>query len=238
VASSTFAAAAAAESPSETVSAAVATISWAVRNGSPPIASRSATPVAVEKPSPAASASVASSQSAVATAPAATSVASRTSSATSNTPAWARWRSRLYARGSPLSRLSVPVASPMASPATPRVSSSVSGFFFWGMIEEVEAYASDSSTNPLFEKRTKSSASPDSVVACVAHAVAPSARKSRDDAASVEFRTVPSNPSSSAVRSRSTSNGVPANAAAPSGDRLTRSYASSRRSVSRATPPS
>jgi len=100
----------------------------------------------------------------------------------------------------------------------------VSGFFFCGMIDEVELYPSSRTTNPARgeDQSTSSSASRLAETIRMEAAESASRAKSRDETASMVFSTMPEKPSRAAVHSRSTGYPVPAKAAAPSGDRFVR----------------
>ena len=80
---------------------------------------------------------------------------------------------------------------------------------------------------------TISSASRDRCTAQIEAAAKSSSAKSRSDTASIAFAAGRSKPSSSAVWLRSIGNDVPASAAAPNGDSLSRARASVRRPRSR-----
>jgi hypothetical protein len=102
-----------------------------------------------------------------------------------------------------------------------RRSSAASGFFFWGMIEEPDAQASDTSQNPnsSLDQSTISAPRRERWVAHVAAAARKSSTKSRLETASIEFSATPVNPSSAATARRSVSKFTPASAPAPKGRR-------------------
>ncbi len=108
--------------------------------------------------------------------------------------------------------------------ALARTSSIVSGFFFWGMIEEVEQYASSRTTNPTSgeDQSTSSSASRLAPAISTAPAESASSAKSLPETASIEFSRMPAKPSRAAVHSRSRGYPVEANAAEPRGERFVR----------------
>ena len=133
----------------------------------------------------------------------------------------------------------MPVAAAITLPAFPRTSSATSGFFFCGMIEEVEAYRSSivTKSNSDVDQRISSDAMRLRSVMRFADAEADSIRKSRALTASIEFSITPSKPSNPEVRALFIGNPVPANAAAPSGLLFVRVYAPLSLSKSRSSAP-
>ena len=123
----------------------------------------------------------------------------------------------------------------MTRPALPRTSSGTSGFFFCGMMLEPVQKASGSSTKPncCEVQITSSSHQRDRWTAVSDAAAQNSTAKSRSLTASRELAVTPSNPSAAAVAARSMGNVVPARAAAPRGDRLSRTRQSANRARSR-----
>ena len=105
------------------------------------------------------------------------------------------------------------------------------------MIEEPVENLSDNRTNEncADDQITSSSESRDRCIAQIEAAESVSRIKSRSDTASSELAIGRSNPSASAVISRSIGNDVPASAAAPSGLSFSRRRASSNRPLSRSS---
>src|SRR5512136_462700 len=137
--------------------------------------------------------------------------------------------------GRPFTMERAAARAPAAVPDFARRISRVSGFFFWGMMEEVEQNSSARVTNPArgLAQRMRSAESRLAVVERIADAERTSRRKSREETASMEFSARPPNPRSSLVYSRSMGNPVEAKAAAPRGDRFTLPMAERRRARSR-----
>ena len=133
--------------------------------------------------------------------------------------------------------LSIATRFPCTVPTFARKSSIVSGFFFWGMMDDVEEYVSASSMNPNSDvlHNISSSAILDILVIRFENADTDSIIKSRLDTASCEFSMSESKPSSSHVNSRSMGKPVEANAAAPSGLLFVRLYAPLSRLESRSS---
>ena len=114
-------------------------------------------------------------------------------------------RSRWYARGRPLSSVSIAVSAPITPAERPRTSSAGSGFFLLGIIELPVENASATRTKPNrgFDHQVSSSASRERWTIARAAAASTSTTKSRSATASIELRVTPSKPSSAAVASRS-----------------------------------
>ena len=121
-------------------------------------------------------------------------------------------------------------------PVLARTNSAASGLRFCGMIEEPVVNLSESFRNPTSgeHQSTISSAKRDRCTAVIAAAASASSTKSRSETASSEFAVGRSKPSAIAVIARSSGNDVPASAADPSGDSLSRLRASANRPRSRA----
>ena len=145
--------------------------------------------------------------------------------------------SLLYASGRPFSIVSSVTRSPYTRPVLPRTSSAISGFFFWGIIDEPVVNASDNSTNPNSQDdhSTSSSESRDRCIITMAISAASSTQKSRSDTPSIEFRHTFSMPSFSASDLRSVGYVVPASAQLPIGEILMRFRQSESRSMSRSS---
>ena len=180
--------------------------------------------VAVEPPAAATAAIRSAWNCAVPTAPARTRTDRRVSSTPRQSWGLSSCRSRLYACGNPFTIPSAAASAPATVDALARTSSIVSGFFFCGMIEEVEQYASSRTTNPTSgeDQSTSSSASRLAPDIRTAPAESASRAKSRPETASMEFSRTPEKPSRDAVHSRSSGYPVEANAAEPSGQRFVR----------------
>src|SRR5436190_1740974 len=127
------------------------------------------------------------------------------------------------------------MSAPLKSPVLARTSSAASGLRFCGMIELPVVKASVSRIKPKasLDQMTTSSAKRDRCVPASAAAARNSTAKSRSETASIEFAAGRSKPSAAAVRSRSIGKAVPASAAAPSGDSLSRRRQSAKRPRSR-----
>ena len=117
----------------------------------------------------------------------------------------------------------------------PRVSSSVSGLTFWGMIELPVQKACGSFRNPnsVVDHRIHSSAQPLRCVAIMLRTNTDSTAKSRSLLISMLLAASDSKPSNWAVICRSIGMLVPATAAPPSGQLLTLRRQSARRDRSR-----
>ena len=146
-------------------------------------------------------------------------------------------RSLLYERGKPFSMTSMFTNVPMTEPVLPLISSVMSGFFFWGMMEEPVVYLSSISTKPnSWEDQYTSSSEMDD--RCTAHWDAQNAisvTKSLSLTESMEFSVGPENPRASAVIFLSMGYVVPARAAEPRGHLFILLKASMKRSASRAS---
>ena len=128
------------------------------------------------------------------------------------------------------------MSAPITRPVLARTSSAASGLRFCGMIEEPVVNLSESRTRPTSGEVqiTISSAKRDMCTAAIEAADRVSSTKSRSETASSELAIGRSKPSAFAVAWRSIGNEVPASAAAPSGDLLSRLRASANRPRSRA----
>src|SRR5512137_2291222 len=106
--------------------------------------------------------------------------------------------------GRPLTVRRAPANAPKTDPDLARMISAVSGFFFCGMIEDVEQNASSSSTNFTNDvlQITSSSQSRLTLVIRIEMSASVSRAKSRVATASMVFVTSPSKPSRVAVNSR------------------------------------
>ena len=144
-------------------------------------------------------------------------------------------KSRLYAKGNPLMRTNNVCKAPMTRADLPRVSSSVSGFTFCGMIElPVQNFCGRRmKLNSVVDQRIHSSAQPLKCSAIIVKTKTDSTAKSRSLLMSILLRATSSKPSSFAVKCRSIGMLVPATAAPPSGETLVRFRQSTTRVRSR-----
>ncbi len=96
---------------------------------------------------------------------------------------------------------SMVTSPPMTPPVFPRTSSAISGFFFWGMIDEPVVYLSSISTNPNSgdDHMTNSSQSEDRCTDVIEAQNESSVTKSRSLTESMEFSVGLVNPRASAV---------------------------------------
>ena len=108
----------------------------ASRNGTPRSTSHSARSTAADAGASAAACMRAGTSSAVSSSPRIAESARRFWSSASNNGSLSSCRSRLYASGRPFSVARNPVRLPISRPALPRASSAMSGFFFWGSIDD------------------------------------------------------------------------------------------------------
>ena len=152
----------------------------------------------------------------------------------SNSGSLSSCKSRLYAKGRPLSVESSPVRLPIKRPAFPRASSAMSAFFFCGSMDEPVANRSSSVAKPNSSvvHSTHSSPSLERCVPIKAKSNSASATKSRSETASSELPKAVANPISRAVKFGSNGRDEPASAPAPNGETSARSTVSSKRSMS------
>src|SRR5512145_902509 len=106
--------------------------------------------------------------------------------------------------GSPLTVTNAPVNDPNTEALLARMISAVSGFFFWGIMEEVEQNASSRLTNLTNDEdqMTSSSQSRLAFAIMIDRSARVSRAKSRVATASMVLVTRPSNPRIDAVYSR------------------------------------
>ena len=113
--------------------------------------------------------------------------------------------SLLYARGKPFIIVRRVVKSPNTLPDLPRINSVISGFFFWGIMDEPVEKASSNSTN-LNSHEHQSTISSEKRERCtiiIEITDASSIQKSLSETLSREFCIAPVKPSAFAVISRS-----------------------------------
>ena len=157
-----------------------------------------------------------------------------TVSAASNRASLSSCISLLYVRGNPLNVVRSAMRWPYTLPVLPRMSSGISGFFFWGIILLPVQKLSEIIANPnsWVDHRTSSSLRRLRCIMTIEALKRKSITKSRSLTASMLFLDIRSNPRSLAMESLSSSNVVPARAALPSGSTLTLLRLSSKRSRS------
>ena len=101
--------------------------------------------------------------------------------------------------------VSSPIRSPYTRPVLPRTSSVMSGFFFWGMMDEpVENWSARvTKRNSQLHHRQISSEKRDRCIISMDRSESSSSAKSRSETPSRLFRLMPLKPSCSATYSRS-----------------------------------